>query len=79
MGEIGDSSPAARDPLSKAVERYRDLLATGFARARLGGAVRADRNANAMADVLFDGSPRRWTATAASPPARRSIDRLLAH
>ncbi|MEK8093747.1 TetR family transcriptional regulator C-terminal domain-containing protein [Methylocystis sp. IM3] len=55
MGEIGDSSPAARAALKKAVDRYRDLMAQGLARAQAEGAVRRDRDARAMADLLFDG------------------------
>lgn len=55
MGEIGDSSPAAREALGKAVDRYRDLLASGLARAQAEGAARRDRDARAMADLLFDG------------------------
>jgi TetR/AcrR family transcriptional regulator, transcriptional repressor for nem operon len=55
MGEVGDSSPAARDALGKAVARYRDLLAAGLTRGQAEGVVRADRDARAMADILFDG------------------------
>jgi TetR/AcrR family transcriptional repressor of nem operon len=55
MGEIGDASPTARDALKRAVDRYRDLLAEGLARAQAEGVVRRDRDARAMADLLFDG------------------------
>ncbi|PPD43114.1 MAG: TetR family transcriptional regulator [Methylocystis sp.] len=55
MGEVGDTSPAARDALKRAVDRYRDLLAKGLARAQQDGAARADRDARAMADLLVDG------------------------
>lgn len=55
MGEIGDTSPAARDALKTAVSRYRDLLARGLARAQAEGVVRKDRDARAMADLLVDG------------------------
>ncbi|WP_457795992.1 TetR family transcriptional regulator C-terminal domain-containing protein [Methylocystis sp. S23] len=55
MGEIGDTSPAAREALKKAVDRYRDLLARGLARGQSEGAVRKDREARAMADLLVDG------------------------
>ncbi len=55
MGEIGDSSPAARAALKKAVDRYRDLMAQALARAQAEGVARRDRDARAMADLLFDG------------------------
>jgi TetR/AcrR family transcriptional regulator, transcriptional repressor for nem operon len=55
MGEIGGASPAAREALKQAVDRYRDRLAEGLARAQAEGAVRRDRDARAMADLLFDG------------------------
>jgi TetR/AcrR family transcriptional repressor of nem operon len=55
MGEIGDTSPAARDALKKGVDAYRDLLAKGLARAQQEGAARNDRTARAMADLLVDG------------------------
>lgn len=55
MGEIGDSSPAAREALAAAVDRYRDLLAAGLARGQAEGVIRADREARALADLLFDG------------------------
>jgi TetR/AcrR family transcriptional regulator, transcriptional repressor for nem operon len=55
MGEIADSSPAARAALKRGVDRYRDLLAEGLARAQAEGAARKDRPARAMADLLIDG------------------------
>jgi TetR/AcrR family transcriptional regulator, transcriptional repressor for nem operon len=55
MGEIGDTSPAARDALKNGVDAYRDLLAKGLARAQMEGVARPDRSARAMADLLVDG------------------------
>jgi TetR/AcrR family transcriptional repressor of nem operon len=55
MGEIGGASPTARDALKKAVDRYRDLMAQGLARAQEEGVVRKDRAARDMADLIFDG------------------------
>jgi TetR/AcrR family transcriptional regulator, transcriptional repressor for nem operon len=55
MGEIGDTSPAAREALKGGIDRYRDLLAQGLARAQEEGVARKDRTARAMADLLFDG------------------------
>lgn len=55
MGEVGDSSPAARDALKRAVDRYRDLIARGLARGQSEGVVRKDRPPEAMADLLVDG------------------------
>jgi TetR/AcrR family transcriptional regulator, transcriptional repressor for nem operon len=55
MGEIADASPAAREALKQGVDRYRDLLAEGLARAQAEGVARQDRTARAMADLLIDG------------------------
>ncbi|BDV35385.1 TetR/AcrR family transcriptional regulator [Methylocystis iwaonis] len=55
MGEIADASPASREALKKGVDRYRDLLAEGLARAQTEGLARKDRSASAMADLLIDG------------------------
>ncbi|MBL1258759.1 MULTISPECIES: TetR/AcrR family transcriptional regulator [Methylocystis] len=55
MGEIADASPASRAALKKGVDRYRDLLADGIARAQIEGVARKDRSPRAMADLLIDG------------------------
>jgi TetR/AcrR family transcriptional repressor of nem operon len=55
MGEIGDTSPVAREALKKGVDRYRDLLAAGLARAQREGVARMDKTPSAMADLLVDG------------------------
>lgn len=55
MGEIGDTSAAAREALKIGVDRYRDLLAQGLARAQAEGVARRDREARTMADLLVDG------------------------
>jgi TetR/AcrR family transcriptional repressor of nem operon len=55
MGEIGDTSPAAREALKRGVDVYRDLLASGLAKAQREGVARKDKPARAMADLLVDG------------------------
>ncbi len=80
MGEIGDTSPAARDALKRAVDRYRDLLARGLARAQQEGAARADREARAMADLLIDGwqgAMLRIKVERSSAPLHAFIDETL--
>ncbi|GLI92632.1 TetR/AcrR family transcriptional regulator [Methylocystis echinoides] len=80
MGEIGDSSPAAREALGKAVARYRDLLAAGLARGQVEGVIRADRDARGMADILFDGwqgAMLRMKVARAAAPLRAFIEETL--
>jgi TetR/AcrR family transcriptional repressor of nem operon len=80
MGEIGDTSPAARDALKKAVDRYRDLLARGLARAQAEGQVRKDRGASALADLLvnaWQGAMLRMKVERSAGPLREFVDELL--
>jgi TetR/AcrR family transcriptional repressor of nem operon len=80
MGEIGDTSEAARAALKKAVDRYRDLLESGLARAQKEGSVRNDRTARAVADVLtnaWQGALLRMKVERSSAPLRAFLDEVL--
>jgi TetR/AcrR family transcriptional regulator, transcriptional repressor for nem operon len=54
MGEIGDTSEICQRSLQLAVHRYRDLLAIGLKKAQMEGAVRIDKSADDMADLLVN-------------------------
>lgn len=80
MGEIGDSSAPAREALKKAVDRYRDLLAKGLARAQAEGAARQDRDARALADMLvngWQGAMLRMKVERSAAPLRAFVDDML--
>lgn len=80
MGEIGDSSAPAREALKKAVDRYRDLLAKGLARAQSEGAVRQDRDARGLADMLvngWQGALLRMKVERSTAPLRAFVDDML--
>jgi TetR/AcrR family transcriptional regulator, transcriptional repressor for nem operon len=80
MGEIGDSSPAARDALKCSVDRYRDLLAQGVARGQREGVARCDRSAESLADLLVDGwqgAMLRMKIERSDAPLRGFIDETL--
>lgn len=80
MGEIGDSSPAARTALKTAVDRYSELLESGLARAQREGVVRSDRSARAMADLLIDawqGALLRMKIERSSAPLCAFLDEIL--
>lgn len=80
MGEIGDTSEPARAALKKAVDRYRDLLESGLARAQKEGAVRSDRSARAMADLLtnaWQGALLRMKVERSSAPLFAFLDEML--
>lgn len=51
MGEIGDSSDACRAALQHSVLRYRDVWATGLAKAQQQGKIRNDKSAIELADL----------------------------
>lgn len=80
MGEIGDTSPPAREALKKAVDRYRDLLAKCLERAQAEGDVRADRNARALADLLLNawqGAMLRMKVERSTAPLREFVEEVL--
>jgi TetR/AcrR family transcriptional repressor of nem operon len=80
MGEIGDTSEAARAALKIAVDRYRDLLETGLARAQKEGVARADRSARAMADMLtnaWQGALLRMKIERSAAPLHAFLDEIL--
>jgi TetR/AcrR family transcriptional regulator, transcriptional repressor for nem operon len=80
MGEIGDTSEAARTALKKAVDRYRDLLESGLVRAQKEGTVRSDRSARAMADILtnaWQGALLRMKVERSAAPLRAFLDEVL--
>ena len=54
MGEIGDTSELCQKSLQSAVHRYRDLLQAGLLKAQQEGAVRTDKSAEDMADLLVN-------------------------
>ncbi|MEF3366391.1 TetR family transcriptional regulator C-terminal domain-containing protein [Methylocystis sp. 9N] len=80
MGEIGGGSASAREALKRAVDRYRDLLAKGLARAQAEGAARQDREARALADMLVDGwqgALLRMKVERSAAPLRAFVDEML--
>lgn len=54
MGEIGDTSEICRAALRTATFEYRDKLESGLAKAQREGAVRTDKSAGEMADLLVN-------------------------
>jgi len=80
MGEIGDTSEICRDALQSAVNRYRDLLQAGLAKAQQQGTVRTDKSAQAMADLLtntWQGALLRMKIEQSSTPLKQCCDDLL--
>jgi TetR/AcrR family transcriptional repressor of nem operon len=80
MGEVGDTSELCRDSLRQAVRRYRDLLAQGLSAAQRQGTVRADKSAEAMADLLtnaWQGALLRMKIEQSAEPLRQCCRDLL--
>lgn len=80
MGEIGDTSEAARAALKRAVDRYRDVLESGLARGQKEGVVRSDRSARGMADILtnaWQGALLRMKIERSSAPLHAFLDEML--
>lgn len=80
MGEIGDTSEAARAALKTAVERYRNAVESGLARAQQEGSVRRDKSARALADVLtngWQGALLRMKIERSSKPLQEFLDEVL--
>ncbi|MBN9125387.1 MAG: TetR family transcriptional regulator [Nitrosospira sp. 56-18] len=80
MGEIGDTSPLCQQSLQMAVNRYRDLLQSGLAKAQQQGTVRTDKPAAGMADLLvntWQGALLRAKIEKSSGPVRQCCQDLL--
>jgi len=72
IGEIGDTSEAARAALKAAIDRYRDVLEEGLVRAQREGSARTDRSARAMANLLTDA----WQGALLRMKLERSVGPL---
>lgn len=80
MGEIGDTSELCKESLQLAVHRYRDLLQAGLLKAQQEGAVRADKSAEEMADLLvnmWQGALLRMKIEQSSIPLKQCCENLL--
>lgn len=80
MGEIGDTSDVCRKSLQSAVNRYRDLLKSGLAKAQQQGMVRLDKSAEEMADLLLNtwqGALLRMKIEKSSAPVEQCCRDLL--
>lgn len=80
MGEIGGTSDVCRESLQMAMNRYRDLLQSGLAKAQQQGAVRSDRCAKDMANLLvnaWQGALLRAKIEKSSAPVRQCCQDLL--
>ena len=80
MGEVCDTSELCREALKIAVNRYRDLLQSGIAKAQQQGTIRTDKTALMMADLLSDawqGALLRMKIEQSSVPLKQCCDELL--
>lgn len=80
MGEIGDTSDICRKSLQSAVERYRDLLQSGLAKAQQQGTIRLDKSAEEMANLLINtwqGALLRMKIEKSSASVRQCCNDLL--
>lgn len=80
MGEIGDTSEAARAALKTAIDRYRDILERGLVRAQDEGSARTDKPARAMADLLtnaWQGALLRMKLERSIRPLQEFLDEIL--
>ena len=80
MGEIGDTSEICQKSLQTAVLRYRNLLQSGLTQAQQQGTVRADKSAEAMADLLvnaWQGALLRMKIEQSSEPLKQCCQNLL--
>jgi len=80
MGEIGDTSDLCQKSLQSAVNRYRDLLQSGLAKAQQQGTVRTDKSAEEMADLLvntWQGALLRMKIEKSSAPLKQCCQDLL--
>ncbi len=80
MAEIGDTSPICRQALLDAVARYSRLQKAALERGQLQGKVRKDRDAQNMADLLFNtwqGALLRMKVEQSLAPLQAVCDELL--
>ena len=80
MGEIGDTSEVCQKSLQSAVNRYRDLLQVGIAKAQQQGTVRQEKSAEEMADLLINtwqGALLRMKIEKSSAPVKQCCQNLL--
>lgn len=80
MGEICDTSDLCQKSLQLAVDRYRDLLATGLKKAQMEGSVRIDKSADDMADLLvntWQGALLRMKIEQSAGPLKQCCHDLL--
>lgn len=80
MGEIGDTSEVCQKSLQSAVNRYRNLLQSGLAKAQQQGTVRLDKSAEDMANLLLNtwqGALLRMKIEKSSAPVKQCCDQLL--
>lgn len=80
MGEIGDTSDLCQKALQTALNRYRDLLQAGLAKAQQQGTARTDKSAQEMADLLvnaWQGALLRMKIEKSAAPLRQCCQDLL--
>lgn len=80
MGEVADTSSLCQQSLKVAVNRFRELLQSGLAKAQQQGTVRADKSAEDMADLLINtwqGALLRAKIEESSRPVRQCCEDLL--
>ncbi len=80
MGEIGGTSDLCQKSLQSALNRYRDLLQSGLAKAQQQGTVRTDKSAKEMADLLvnaWQGALLRMKIEKSAAPLRQCCQDLL--
>lgn len=80
MGEIGDTSDLCQKSLQAAVNRYRNVLQSGLAKAQQQGTVRTDKSAEDMADLLvntWQGALLRMKIEKSSAPLKQCCQDLL--
>lgn len=80
MGEVADTSSLCQQSLKVAVNRFRELLQSGLAKAQQQGTVRADKSAADMADLLINtwqGALLRAKIEKSSRPVRQCCEDLL--
>jgi len=80
MGEIGDTSDLCQKSLHSAINRYRDVLQSGLAKAQRHGTVRADKAAKDMADLLvnaWQGALLSMKIEKSSAPLKQCCQELL--
>jgi TetR/AcrR family transcriptional repressor of nem operon len=80
MGEIGDTSILCQKSLQIAVDRYREILATGLKKAQMEGTIRIDKSADDMADLLvnaWQGALLRMKIEQSAEPLKQCCHDLL--